>query len=361
MCRSVATDAARIIELGRANEVCCLFVWNTSGLDNYRPAEERTFAWPDPNTPYAKPLAHLPYESEYAWWRDEYDPQGEIYRPGPSFEQIKRAQRPLAIVVWEERTQFYKDRPVPHKVFLVNDLPSTVSGRMHVRLEQDGRTWWQDQRPVTVPSGRSASESWRVPLDVLPEPGPATIVTTFSGAQGMDEVHRELSVEDAGRRTEPLDLPAVAVWGDSRIVDWFDAHGIESIAVDQDSELDATRLPLLVLGEHVVEPGSPMNQTLHEYVTQGGRLLVLEQNHSLFPGVQVARMPAEMARVRDRAHPVLAGITDPDLRFFGDDPFGVPSSDSWVTVYPYVKPRDEHLVRPLVDSSGGDFGTGGLT
>lgn len=356
MSQSIAKDAARIIELGRANEVSCLFVWNTSGLDNFRPAEARTFTWPDPNAPYAKPLAHKPYESEYAWWE-----QGSGYRPGPSFDLIKQAQRPLAIVVWEERNQFFADRDAPHTVTLVNDLDSDVDGVLTARLEQGGQTVWEDTQAITVARGTSGSHAWRVPLNSLPQAGDAPLTTRFESPQGNDEVQRTLHVEDPARRTAPLALPTIAIWGNSQLVDWLAAHDVETRTIGPDATLDPKQTPVVVLGEHTVTPGNTMNRTLHDYVAQGGRLLVLEQHHSLFPGLEGARMPIEMARVRDPGHPILEGITDEELRFFGDDLFGMPSSDAWVTLYPYVKPRDAHLVRPIVDTSGGDFGTGGLT
>ncbi|GEM_PF-746926 len=360
MCRSIARDAARIVELGRANEASCLFIWNTSGLDNFRPAEARTFAWPDPQAPYAKPLAHRPYESEYAWWQD-----GPGYRPGPSFEIIHRAQRPLAVVIWQERTQFYADRRAAHRCFVVNDLPQAVAGRLSVRLEQDGRTLWEDARPLVVPAGGTAEATWRVSLDaVAPDPvsgdSRATLVTRFECPAGADEVQRLLRVVHPRCRAEPLRLPAVGVWGGGAIVGWLGAHGVAPLLLAGEALPDPRDVPIVVVGEDSVTPGSPIVSRFHDYVARGGGLLVLEQTHSLFPGLALARMPAEMAHVRDAGHPALAGIGDADLRFFGDDPFGLPSSDSWVTLYPYVKPTDGHLVRPLVDSSGGDFGVGGL-
>ncbi len=354
MCRSIAQDAARIIELGRANEVSCLFIWNTSGLDNFRPAEARAFAWPDPQTSYAKPLAHRPYESEYAWWE-----KGPGYRLGPSFDIIRRAQRPLAIVNWQERTQFYTDRHVPHKVFLVNDLPRAVSGILRVRLEQDGRAIWEARQALVVLPGETGAAEWHIPLGQTHE-GPATVVTTFESPQGQDEVRRPLRLTDPARRSERLDLPPVGVWGGGRVIPWLRAHGVEPLLLAGETLPDPVAVPIIVVGEGSVPPGSPIVQRFHDYVVAGGGLLVLEQTHSLFPGLALARMPIEMAHVRDASHPVLAGIGDEDLRFFGDDPFGLPSSDSWVTLYPYLKPTDGHLIRPLVDSSGGDFGIGGL-
>ena len=356
MSRSLAREAARIIELGRANEVSCLFVWNTSGLDNFRPSEARAFDWPEPNAPHAKPLAHLPYESEYAWWS-----AGSGYRPGPSFETIRHAQRPVALVVWEERTQAYADRELPHTVFLVNDLEHSVAGVLRIELQQGERLIWSDSLFVTVPAGGTHRSAWRVPLFGLPSGGRALLLTRFEGDSGGDELRRVLEIELPQSRTERFDLPPVGVWGKSRIVDWLAHHGVAAVSVDVGSAPDPAAYPIVVLGEHTVEPGSAMNRLLHDYVELGGRLLVLDQTHSFFPGLEVARMPTEMAHIRDAGHPLLRGIAEESLAFFGDDPFGLPSSDSWVTLYPYLKPQDQHLVRPIVDSSGGDFGTGGLT
>ncbi len=368
MSRSLAADAARIIELGRANEVSCLFIWNTSGLDNFRPAEARRFEWPDPSSPYAKPLSHRPYESEYAWWET-----GSGYRPGPSFEIIRYAQRPLALVVHQERTQFYADRGAAHHVALVNDLPVPVSGTVRVSLEQEGRVAWAEEAPLAVAPGETGHGTWLVPLDelALPTDGERTadvrIITRFVCPEGADEVTRPIRVTAAAIRTTPLDLPSVGVLGAgpgiTRMVDWLAAHGISAMRLSWDNALpplDPAAISVLIVAEDSVQPGSTVNQYLHAYAQRGGLMLVLEQAHSLFPGLELARMPTEMAHIRAPHHPILAGIARDDLRFFSDDPFGVPSSDSWATLYPYVKPVSEHLVRPLVDSSGGDFGTGGL-
>ncbi len=355
MSDSLAREAARIIELGRANEVSCLFPWNTSGLDNFRPGEARTFSWTEPNTPYIKPLAHLPYESEYAWWED-----GSGYRPGFSFPRLRHAFRPLAVVIREERTQSYTDRPLPHTVYVVNDFPEEVLGTLRVALMQHNTPLWEHETSLTVASGCTGEVGLSIPLGMA-QAGVAHITTTFSSPQGTDSVTREITLAEPAVLTEPLDLPPIAIWGESKLSGWLQGHGIAVQRVDDPAGLDPVKTPVLVVAEHTVEPGSTQNQTVHDYAARGGRVLVLEQGHSLFPGLAVERMPIEMAHLRDTAHPMLVGIAAAELRFFGDDPFGLPSSDSWVTLFPYVKPTDEHLVRALIDSSGGDFGVGGLT
>ena len=352
--RSIAADAARIVELGRANEVSCLFIWNTSGLDNFRPGEARKFRWDQPQSRYAKPLAHKPYESEYAWWQE-----GAGYRPGFSFEIMRRAFRKLAVVVRQERNQFYLDRAAPHSVWVVNDLAQPADGSLTVRLEQEGHTVREDTVPLAVAPGCTEAAEWEIPLCDA-QPGQAEIVTRFACPAGEDEVRRRVKLVAAEVRTEPLSLPTIAVWGNSAVLGWLEAHGVTAVQVGEDVPLDAEATPVLIVGERVIEAGSQQNARLRDFMMAGGRVLILEQTNSPFPGLSIEPMPTEIAHVRDATHPVLAGITEEDLRFFGDDPYGLPSSDSWVTALPYVKPAGEQVVRPIIDSSGGDFGTGGL-
>jgi beta-galactosidase len=353
--QSLALDCARITELARANEVSCTFIWNTSGLDNFRPGEAKTFTWDVPNSRYLKPLAHKPYESEYAWWENSSG-----YRPGYSFELMRHAFRPLAVVIREERNQFYTDQLAPHTVYVVNDLPVTAEGAITIQLVQGGAALWQHAQQVSVKSGETGTCAVQVPLAALQGNGEATITTTFHSQAGVDVVERAIHYSAPQRRSDRLALPPVALWGKSPIAAWLANHGVQVAMVDESTPLNPRATPILIVGEHVVTPGSTQNQYLRDFVAAGGRALVLEQDYSIFPGVALARMPIEMARVRDALHPALDGITDGDLRFFGDDPFGLSSSDAWVTALPYLKPKDGSVVRALIDSSGGDFGTGGL-
>jgi len=359
MCRSIAQDAARIIELGRANEVSCLFPWNTSGLDNLRPGEERTFDWPDPAAPHAKPLVHTAYQSEYAWWRDE-----EPYRPGPSFAALRRANRPVALVPWQERSGYYNDDTAAHRVFLVNDLPHEFRGSLTARLVQDGRALWEDQAAITAPAGGTTEHTWQIPLASL-DPGDAILETQFvpetdADAAATDAIQRPLRIGDPAARNERLRLPPVGVWGQSALIPWLEARGVQAQPVSPEALPHPADTPIIVVGEGTVQPGSPVTRAFQAYCQAGGRLLVLEQQHSLFPGLALQRLPNEAAHLRDPQHPVVAGIAPLDLRFWGDDPYGLPSSTSWVTTIPYVKPSDVGYVHPIIDSSGGDFGTGGL-
>jgi len=354
---SLARDCARIVELGRANEVSCLFCWNISGLDNFRPAEARTFSWSEPESRYAKPLAHKPYESEFAWWEG-----GSGYRPGFSFELLRQAFRPLAIVIREERSQFYSDRRIRHTVHVVNDLPTVVQGVVSVRLEQAGTVLWEQQSPLAVSSGCTGTVKAEIDLAAVPGcAGWCTVSAVFASPQSTDRVERPVNVTPRRATLTLAGLTRLAMVGRSTMTPWLRTRGVAVSELADPSELDVAKTPVAIVAERTAPGGPEWTSALHGFVSAGGRVLVLEQEQSLLPGLSVARQPIEMAFVRDSRHPVTAGITDHDLRFFGDDPFGLPSSDAWVTVKPYGKPRDTQLVRVLVDSSGGDFGGGGLT
>ena len=353
---SLARECARVVELGRANEVSCLFIWNTSGLDNFRPAAEKSFDWPEPNSRYAKPLKHIPYESEFAWW----DPASTGYRPGWSFDIMRQACRPLAVVIREERAQAYTDRELPHTVMVINDLPSAAMGELQMSLEQGGSVLWRSSCPLAVASGETGTVSLNVPLGGARD-GKAVVVTMYRCQLGEDTVCRSLSVVSASVQEDPLQLPPVAIWGKSSLTGWLAGHGVKVTSVDGSGVLDPSVTPLLVIGEQSVIPGSDQNRILRQFVMQGGRALVLEQTYSIFPGVTTRAFSSETAQVRDPFHPVMAGMTNADLCHFGDDPYGLTSSDSVVTRFPFEKPKDgKHLIHVLVDCSRGGFGSGGL-
>jgi hypothetical protein len=350
--KSLAADASRIIELARANEVSCTFFWNTSGLDNFRPAEAKIFDWPNPNSRYLKPLAHKPYESEYAWWEE-----GSGYRPGHSFNVMKHTFRPLAVVIREERTGFYTDKAVRHTVYVVNDLVEDADGTLVVYLEQNDAVLWEQTSSLSVKRGCTTEFTCSVPANYAAD-GTAKIVTRFSCSSGADEHTRNIKYT---RRVDSYsDMPTIGIWGKSDAYDWLCDAGLCVTALDDLSVTEIDAIGVLIVSEHSIEPGTDQNVKLLEYLNNGGRALVLEQSCSVFPGLKVERMPIEMAHVRDFSHPAVDGVDGNDLRFFGDDPFGVATSDSWVTLYPYVKPNDETIVRTIIDSSGGSFATGGL-
>lgn len=355
--RAVAVEAADIIEQARANEVACLFPWNLSGLDNYRPwPQERTFEWPDPAAPHVKPLRSAAYGSEFAWW----DPNSPGYAPGVSFEYMRHAFRPLALIVREKRTRAFGDQTVRHTVTVVNDTGGEVSGTLRVRLLAGKDVLWEASERVDLEHGYTHRQQWEIPPTEAPAEMDVRIETVLCDtAQEYDRVERQMRISPAGARTARWELPPLAVFGGGSLDGVLADHGVGVTRVGSLADADPDATPVLVVERNAIEPGSTQHKDLERFVTAGGRALVLEQSASPLPQVGIDAKPAERVHIRGGRHCVLAGFTGEDLEFWGDEPYGLPDSDSWVVVSPYRKP-DASAARVLIDSGWGSFGQGGM-
>jgi len=379
--RAVASEAAEVIEQARANEVSCIFPWNVSCLDNFRPwPEEKRFEWPDPESPGVKPLRSGPHASEFAWW----DNDGKGYSPGVSFEIIKRAYRPLAVVAREKRGRAFDDGPVRHTLTLVNDTGGRVAGTLSARLIYGDAAVWERSVPLTVEKGFTHRDTVSIPLVPVLSATEARIETEFfDRAQSYDRQVRNLRIIPRSVKREPWTLSPMALYegnpaaGDKPPLDdklhmnersyavdhsirsILESHGIHPKTVARISDCDPRSTPLLVITKNAVDAGSCQNRELARFVSAGGRAVVLEQNNSILPQVDIQSRPAERCHIRGGGEDLLAGFSAPDFEYWGDDPFGKSNSDSWVTVRPYVKPSTGNT-RILLDSGWGDFGGGGL-
>ncbi len=118
--------------------------WTTGG-----PGMKNTaFTGKDMTAPGLKPLRSAPYGSEFAWWN--VDAAG--YVPGPSFEIMRHAFRPFALVVREKRTQVFSDKLIRHTVSLINDTGGPVSGTFEVTASLRGKSYWKRSWPLTLES-----------------------------------------------------------------------------------------------------------------------------------------------------------------------------------------------------------------
>jgi len=353
--RAVAIEAADIIEQARANEVCCLFPWNLSGLDNYRPwPRERTFEWPDPTAPGLKPLRTAPYGSEFAWW----EPDSPGYVPGVSFEIIRRAFRPVAVIVRERLSRFFDDQHIRHTVTVVNDTGGTIAGALRVRLLIGGETAEEAVEQVSVAPGLTHRAKFELPIAPGAEERGATVETVlFDAAREFDRHERAIRITPADARQQGWDSPPVALVGDGSIEPVLAAHGVETRRVERIADAKAT--PVLVVEKGAVEAGTDQHRELDAFCRAGGRAVVLEQNASLFPRMPIDTKAAERVHLRGGIGDVLDGLTAADLEFWGESPYGLPASDAWVAVSPYRKPA-RGAGRVLVESGWGDFGHGGL-
>jgi beta-galactosidase len=355
--RVIARECADLAEQARANEVTCFFPWNLSGLDNWRPwPEPHTFVWPDLTAPGLKPLRSAPFGSEFAWW----DPNGPGYEPGPSYEIMKHAFRPFAIVVREKRNQAFSDQSIRHTATLVNDTGGSVTGTLEVTVTSDDKVLWKIASEVSVANGFTERFEWQIPALSTSALMMVTVDTRFyDKARLFDAVERRLSIMPATARTVEIKLPMIGVFGDGSMSSFLRKHGINALRLSSLALADPTLTPLLLIEKDAIQASTRQNQELNYFLQNGGRVILLEQSASVFPQLAIDAKPVERVHIRGGQNSLLADLTDADFEYWGDDPYGMIDSDSWVVIKPYRKPTvGDNTI--FLHSGYGDFGSGGL-
>ena len=355
---AIAKEAADIIEQARANEVGCICPWNLSCLDNYRPlTSEERLEWPDYSTPGVKPLRCAPYGPEFNWL--ENDSKG--YVEGPSFPIIAHAYRKIAAVIRERLSGAYNDELVSHTVTIVNDSGGMLKGSLAVCVMHNGETIFNDNRPIEVASGFTQRFEFQLGLPELQNKSKVLVVTEIRKGQAvMDRHKREIWIYPSFLRDKPVPVKmAVYVLGDGYLKEFFACHGIQAVYVRDFHKIDTSRKPIVIIEKNAVKQGSDLNRQVEKILGNGCRVLVLEQNASIFPAVSLEAMPIERCHIRSRVSPVFDNIDDKEMMFWGNDPYGKRQSDAWVTETMYRKPTAGNI-KILADGGKGDFGFGGL-
>ena len=355
--RAIARETADLAEQARANEAACLFPWNLSGLDNYRPwPKEHTFEWPEAETPGVKIFRTAPYTSEFAWW----EPEGKGYVPGVSFDIMRHAFRPLAVVVREKQSRFFDDAKIKHTVTVINDTGGAVTGMLSVAVRQGATTCWQTRQELTVAPGHVAKTDFSIPAPRVAAVTDLALETSWGDTARIFDTHsRRVRMTPAAVRNARWTLPVVALFGNGSMKKTLAEHKVKTARISSLARLDPRKTPVVLIEKQAIQPGSKQNQELLAFLEKGGRAVMLEQSACVMPGTAVDAKPSERCHIRGGQQDVLKGFTAEDFEFWGNDPYGKTNSDSWVVYNPYRKPA-KGACRLLLHSGFGDFGKEGM-
>jgi beta-galactosidase len=359
--RVAAEDATLIIETGRTLGVSCFGPWNLSCLENLRMTPDRVVLdYDDLTAPGVKPLQVPAQSSEFAFWELARD-AGTGYTPNTSFAIQAHAFRPFAVIDRSMRSQAFTGRLFRRELFVVNDTSARVEGTLTVSLHRAEKTLHMVSHPVDVARGHVASRLFEFVLPVELEAGPLDYRVAFeSDAQLLDTWQQRIEV--APRATQaPAEVRAarIGVYGPGTVDETLERLGCPFAHVNDLDAASLDAIELLLLEKRTVEPGSRQNAQVQAFVRGGGRVVVLEQETSLFPALTLVDKPVLGAFRRSYDHPVLEGLTDDQLFAWGDDPYPLLASDAYVAVRLYEK-DDGRLMLPLLDAGEGGFGSGDL-
>lgn len=346
-----ARDLQLVVEAGRTQGVCSFGPWNLSCIQNLRPHPEVRLAWSDWSAPGIKPLRIAADTSEFRFWEG-----GPGFAPGPGFARQAAAFRPVALIDHRMRQGYPAGSRAGRQLHVVNDGPADLAGRVVAEWTCAGRLLGRCEAPVAVARGRVAAVAVAVDLP--------------AGLEGTVEYHARLEVDGQQRdgwsrawRVAPPPRPrlgrGLAVHGDGSAAPLLAALGL---AARRLAALDAASLAgvgLLLVERGAIRPGSDANRVLQAFARGGGRVLLLEQEQSLFPGLPLEGKAAATAFIRAPGHPVFAGLGDEDLAWWGDDAYAVVNPDTLVCERLYRK-DDGAATLVLADAGEGGFGNGTL-
>lgn len=360
--RMAALDLEYTVENARTNEVCCLGPWNQSCLVNLRLEKEFVkLDYEDFSQPGIKPLQVPSHSSEFDFWKE-----GKGYTPQASFYIQKRAFRPFAIIDNSLKSFYYKGNTIYRTLHIINDTTDSIEGKLRVELcKKDLKEDKEDilyQQEFSLELGRGRKKTVDINM-VLSEESLTEEMTTgiyrvsfYDDDQIYDKWEKQIRIKTPA--TVNLNH-TLAVFGPGQMKDVLNKLNLDYCYLRDLTVEKLANYNLLLMEKNTVKPGSIQNQILQQFIQDGGRLIVMEQETSLFPGLELKDKPVWQAFVRSYNHDILTGIEEKELFAWGEDPYTLYSGDSYLTNKMYLK-DDGSYIEPILDSGEGGFGFGDL-
>lgn len=354
-----AQDAALIIETGRTLGVSCFGPWNLSCLENLRmERQDIHLDYADFTVPGVKPLQVPAHSSEFSFWQT-----GKGYTPNHSFDIQKHAFRPLAVIDRSLKSGYFAGQSFQRDLFIVNDTTADIKGTLSLSLKHKDRTLGFKNYDISIKRGRITPIIFNVLLPDNTPPGNYEYHASFSvNGKTLDAWTRQIKISTSLLHPEhPASLTSgdLVVYGSGTLQPILDALGYIHTYIDELDALALSNAKVLILEKNTVLPGSTQNQAARSFVQNGGRVLVMEQTYSLFPALPLEEKPVLKAFIRAYDSPVLQGLAEDDLAFWGGAPYPLLAGDTYVAKAMYRK-DDGTLMLPILDSGEGGFGSGNM-
>jgi hypothetical protein len=354
---AAATDTAHIVEAGRTIGVCNFGPWNLSCLENLRlDGETVRPTYDDFTTPGVKPLQVPPHSSEFSFWEP-----GPGYVPNHSFAIQKHAFRPLAVIDLSLRSGYFVGDRCERIIHVVNDTPQDLEGLLECRLRVGLQVVWEHNQKLDLPRGRVGCMDVGFVIPDANYHGGATWEVRYVSTQGAcDEWTRPWTVAPRTDTTFGARLARpLAIFGPGSLRRTVERLGLQATYVPDLAEATVAPYEVLVVELNAIQAGTTMNRQLQAFAARGGRVILLEQAVSPFPGLSLTDQPVNTAFVRAPHHPLMAGLEDTDFAYWGDDPYALPGGNACVARRLYAKDDGQHAIA-LLDSGEGGFGRGDL-
>jgi hypothetical protein len=233
--------------------------------------------------------------------------------------------KPHKVILKEETSEFYGGQTIPRRVNVHNDIfsPATLTLKTAL-IAADGRELIKGSVTLEM----APAELRRMVLDTkLPAVQQVTSATwrvqLLEGENVLDVQERPWKLFPAQALTAPAGLKLAVYDPPGKTADLLKKHGVAFQKLGSLREIPQG--VSLLVGEDALKqpPEGPWREALAAFVQKGGKAVILAQVEPLdFLPVtltQTKEHKATIAFVRAADHPVMAGLTDADLRWWADD------------------------------------------
>ena len=281
--------------------------------------------------------------------------------PNPAWRHVQAAFAPIAIIPDDYDTAFFGGRAVERSFSIYNDTERPAEARLTWRLT--------DASDACLASGETAFRQpagerieWRHSFALPDVAGPTECRLALALYHGDTAVYsRALTYRVHPQRdlTRPLDLVgrrAAYLGGPAslRVLTPL-LPGLRALSAVGELLDD---VDLLVIGKDYEGDAGLLQAWLEPFVARGGFLLMLEQSRLALGDLTLSGRAFHAAYRNEPDHPIFAGLTDDDMRFWsGTNPCRL---DAAPLVFNAFEKPVQGDFRTLLECGGGDFGHGGL-
>lgn len=280
------------------------------------------------------------------------------YRKNPSFDILAAVFKPATLIPSEYNRSFFDDGPIVRSFDVYNDTLHTRQTTVVCEVRQEGRLIHKETFEFRqAPANRiTVTTRWK-PESVHDQSLIQLHALLLHDNVPMHELDLSFKLYPSRYKTEPvvINRPVVYIGGEQ---DYAIIRALlpacEPISTEQIPQLSPEHL--LVAGSKLEDPDGRLEDALNRYVSQGGRVVLLEQFHLSFGDLAISRQDFMRAHSGDYSHPVLQGLGNDDFIFWHEEL----REDGPLPIIhaAFEKPVKGNFTM-LLECSAGDFGDGG--
>ena len=243
-------------------------------------------------------------------------PEYPICRENPVMAFMREAYRPVTVINREYNRCFYDGAPLRRSFDVYNDTLRAHEVTVDCRFTVAGTDYSTSLSFTQLPAEHRVAE-FSLPLPDVGGKEKATLYITLSHeGETRFTLEKEYCIY-------PRSLRDTAVPGDRRVCYLGSDEGYARIAalcsrhkhIESLSSLETS--DILVLGERLSTDIEPMREQLDRFVLEGGAVIVLEQSTLSIGELSLTDMDFFSAHAGDPEHPLLRGLSDDDMIYWG--------------------------------------------